>query len=57
MRRLIEEQAKRAATLLGDHRSSLEAAVEVLVLEGRLSKGELLALLTPEERALAAGSH
>jgi cell division protease FtsH len=53
VRRLLEQQADRAAELLRSHRKTLTAIVEALMAEGRLTQDELLALLTPEQRAVA----
>jgi ATP-dependent metalloprotease FtsH len=53
VRRLIEQQAERAAKLLQAHRPTLTAIVEALEAEGRLMQEQLLACLTPEERACA----
>jgi ATP-dependent metalloprotease FtsH len=53
VRRLLEQQAERAAKLLQSHRPTLTAIVEALEAEGRLTQEQLLACLTPEERACA----
>jgi ATP-dependent metalloprotease FtsH len=55
VRRILSEQAVRAQRLLTDHRTTLEAIVAALVDRNRLSKDELLGLLTPEERVHATG--
>lgn len=55
VRRLVEQQAERAATLLATHRATLTAIVKVLSAEGRVTQEELIELLTPEERLLATG--
>jgi cell division protease FtsH len=53
VRRLLEQQAERAAKLLHAHRPTLTAIVEALEAEGRLTQEQVLACLTPEERACA----
>jgi ATP-dependent Zn protease len=53
VRRLVEQQAERAAKLLQSHRPTLSTIVDSLEAEGRLTQDQLLALLTPEERACA----
>jgi cell division protease FtsH len=53
--RLLQEQGARAASLLRAHETTLGKIVETLSVEGRMTREELLGLLTPEEGDLARG--
>jgi ATP-dependent metalloprotease FtsH len=53
MRRIIDAQSQRAAQMLAEHRQTLDGIVAALIDRNRLLREELLALLDPEERAVA----